>query len=60
MKEVLLLVRYNPDKFIVEMVKSAIKESGGYCPCQIKVKCPCDKFKAIEKGFCHCELYEKV
>lgn len=53
------MVRLNPDKEIVEMVKSAIKESGGYCPCQINAKCPCENFKKIEKGYCHCELYEK-
>lgn len=54
------MVRMNPNPEIVSMVKKAIKDSGGYCPCQVDAKCPCDSFKKLEKGYCHCELYEKV
>lgn len=55
------MVRLNPDKEIVNMVRNALKKSGGFCPCRIgSVPCPCDKFKNLEKGFCNCELYEKI
>lgn len=54
------MVRLNTDKEIVDMVRNALKKSGGFCPCQLGAKCPCDKFKNIEKGFCNCELYEKI
>lgn len=54
------MVRINPDKEIANMVRKALDESGGLCPCQIQTKCPCPKFKSLEKGFCNCEYYEKL
>lgn len=54
-----IMVKLNSNKEIVNMVQTAIKDSGGYCPCQINTKCPCDKFKKQDSGMCYCELYEK-
>lgn len=61
-------IRLNPDKETVEAVRSALKETGGYCPCALtktdNTKCMCKDFREqIAKGIagkCHCELYEGV
>lgn len=61
-------IRVNTDKKIVDAVRSALKETGGYCPCAIfknaDTKCMCRDFREqISKGIpgeCHCGLYEGV
>jgi ferredoxin-thioredoxin reductase catalytic subunit len=65
---VIVRVRFNPDKEIVEAVWSALKETGGYCPCAIvkteDTKCMCKEFREqVAQGIsgkCHCGLYEVV
>lgn len=61
-------IRVNSDKEIVDAVRSALKETGGYCPCAISknddTKCMCRDFREqVSKGIpgeCHCGLYEGV
>jgi ferredoxin-thioredoxin reductase catalytic subunit len=58
----------NSDKEIVDEMRSALKETGGYCPCAIEktddTKCMCKDFREqIAQGIpgkCHCGLYEGV
>lgn len=54
------MIRLNPDKTIVDMVRTALKNNNNKCPCQLGATCPCDSFKAKESGYCNCELYEKL
>jgi ferredoxin-thioredoxin reductase catalytic subunit len=61
-------IRLNPDKETVEAVRSALKETGGYCPCALTktddTKCMCKDFRdQVSRGIlgeCHCGLYEAV
>jgi ferredoxin-thioredoxin reductase catalytic subunit len=61
-------VRLNPDKELVDAMRSALQENDGYCPCAITktddTKCMCKDFRdQIAKGIpgeCHCGLYEGV
>lgn len=58
-------IELNPDKQKVAEIKLLIKQSGGYCPCQLfkteDTKCICKIFKEQkEEGWCHCELYFKT
>ena len=56
----------NEDKNLVDKIRSAIKEKGGYCPCVIgtspESKCMCKDFieNTAAGEFCHCGLYKKV
>lgn len=59
----------NPDESVVMRIKSALKENGGYCPCQIEqtsdTKCLCKDFHdklgdPDFEGYCICGLYNKV
>lgn len=55
----------NPDNEIVKMVREALKDNDGYCPCKIihipENKCMCKDFREQEEeGQCHCGLYIKV
>ena len=59
-------VRLNDDKEMVQKIKEGLKRTGGYCPCRLERteanKCMCEEFKAqIEdpnyEGYCHCLLY---
>ena len=61
-------IRINEDQSVVNAVREALKENGGYCPCRIEktedTKCICkdfrDKIKDPEfEGYCHCTLYYK-
>lgn len=58
------MIKLNPDTEFVSMVRSAIKKNGGFCCCSIakkeETKCPCLAFRQMEKGECHCGLYQKV
>lgn len=56
----IFMIRLNPDKAIVDMVRTALKNNNNKCPCQLGATCPCDSFKAKESGYCNCELYEKL
>lgn len=53
----------NPDNEIVKMVRKALKENDGYCPCKITHiadnKCMCKEFRE-QAGECHCGLYIKI
>lgn len=59
-------IKLNPDDNVVEEVRKALKENGGYCPCAIlkndDTKCMCKDFRdQIAYGIpgqCHCGLYE--
>lgn len=58
------MIWLNEDKKIVEEIRKQLKENDGYCPCALeKTKdtlCMCKDFRLkMEKGFCHCGLYEK-
>lgn len=55
----------NPDNDIYEKVTQAVKDSGGYCPCELtrteNTKCICKSFREQnETGECHCGRYVKV
>lgn len=49
----------NPDADHVRYVRKALKDNGGYCPCQVDktpdTKCPCKDFR--EGRGCDCGLY---
>lgn len=55
----------NKNKSHVNVVREALKENDGYCPCRFykdeDSKCMCKEFREQETpGLCHCGLYEKV
>ena len=54
----------NPDKEQVELIRRALKENDGYCPCRLvrteDTKCICKEFKEQKEGMCHCGLYLKI
>ena len=61
-------IRLNEDRSLVEMLRKAIKENGGYCPCRRTksedTKCICKEFREQMadpdfEGYCHCLLYYK-
>lgn len=56
-------IRLNPDVDMVEEVKKALKETGGYCPCKLQktsdTKCMCKQFREQSSGMCECGLYIK-
>lgn len=59
-----MLIKFNPDKEIVEEIKLRLKETGGYCPCAVfkteDTKCPCKDFREKDTpGECYCGLYVK-
>ena len=63
------MIKFNPDKEIVDMVIEGLKKSGGYSPCRLERteenKCICEEFRRQIKdpdfvGFCHCRLYLKT
>ena len=55
------------DPELVPMIRAALKENDGYCPCihnskgQEKYKCICEDFRKNVPvgGTCHCGLYIK-
>ena len=56
-------IKVNPDKELVEEIRSKLKQNGGYCPCRLNktedTKCICKDFLEQESGECHCGLYIK-
>lgn len=61
----MITVRMNCDSELVMMVRKALKDNDGYCPCAVTkdadTKCMCKDFREqIDKGVpgvCHCGLY---
>ena len=59
-----LKVSLNKDTEVVNNVREALKETNGYCPCEIQqtpdTKCMCKAFREqTTPGRCHCGLYVK-
>lgn len=59
-----MAIRLSDDKEHVELIKAALKENGGYCPCMTTktpdTKCMCKEFREMKSGTCHCGLYVKT
>lgn len=64
----IMAVKYNENKEIVEKIKKGLERSGGYCPCRLERtednKCMCKEFREQIadpnfEGYCHCMLYYK-
>lgn len=59
-----MTIKTNPNREIVDSVRAALKENGGYCPCSLVKdedhKCICKDFIEQGLGPCHCGLYVKV
>lgn len=59
-------VEINSNIEIVNIVKHALAENGGYCPCQLEktfdTKCMCKDFREniVCGEFCMCGLYKKL
>jgi ferredoxin-thioredoxin reductase catalytic subunit len=49
----------NPDKEVVEMIRKGLKQTGGYCPCELEKTqdnvCPCKTYRETDE--CRCGLY---
>ena len=58
------MIKLNPNKALVEEIKTKLKANDGYCPCRITksqdTKCMCKEFREQTSGECHCGLYIKV
>lgn len=59
-----MTIKTNSNREIVDSVRAALKENGGYCPCSLVKdedhKCMCKDFIEQGLGPCHCGLYVKV
>lgn len=60
-----LVAKRNPDTETFELVRNAVLENDGYCPCELQKvpdnKCPCKAFRNQDvPGPCHCGMYIKV
>lgn len=59
-----MTIKTNSNREIVDSVRAALKENGGYCPCSLvkdeEHKCMCKDFIEQGLGPCHCGLYVKV
>lgn len=62
------MVKINPDRNVVKIIKERLEQNDGYCPCATfkddSTKCMCEEFKELIKdpnfkGQCHCGLYIK-
>lgn len=64
LKELMYMIKLNPDNNKVKEIRKALEENDGYCPCRIvkteDTKCICKEFREQQSGYCHCELYYKV
>ena len=58
------MIKLNPNKAVVEEIKTKLKANDGYCTCRITksqdTKCMCKEFREQTSGECHCGLYIKV
>ena len=61
-------VELNTNTELVQEIRQALKENGGFCPCEIEqtpdTKCMCKDFRdkiadPDFEGWCHCKLYYK-
>lgn len=55
----------NKDEKRVAMIREALRNNQGYCPCSLiksdDTECMCKEFREQDTpGLCHCGLYEKV
>ena len=59
-----MAIKLSEDKEHVELIKAALKENGGYCPCMTTktpdTKCMCKEFREMKSGTFHCGLYVKT
>ena len=59
-------VELNTNAEVVQEIRQALKENGGFCPCEIEqtpdTKCMCKDFREnVAAGeYCHCGLYKKI
>lgn len=57
-------IQLSQNKEVVEQVKKALFENGGFCPCKLEktpdTKCICLEFRELEEGECHCGLFVKT
>ena len=57
-------ISINSDPAVVEKIRRALNENGGYCPCKLartpETKCICEDFRRMKEGTCHCGLYTKT
>ena len=59
-------VQLNTNTELVQEIRQALKENGGFCPCEIEqtpdTKCMCKDFREnVAVGeYCHCGLYKKI
>lgn len=59
-------VELNTNAEVVQEIRQALKENGGFCPCEIEqtpdTKCMCKDFREnVAVGeYCHCGLYKKI
>lgn len=61
----MLKIIKNPDIEIYDEVTRAVRDNGGYCPCELikndDTKCMCKTFKEQEtQGECHCGRFVKI
>jgi ferredoxin-thioredoxin reductase catalytic subunit len=57
-------IKKNSDNAKYEEITQAVKDNGGYCPCELEknedTKCMCKAFKeSKDKGECHCGRFVK-
>lgn len=60
-------IHVSDNKEIVEVIREALRQNDGYCPCVYESKgkeeyrCPCQRFReeAYIGDTCHCGLYVK-
>ena len=57
------MIKLNPDKTVVKLIREGLKATDGYCPCRPvhteDTKCMCKEFREQSRGMCHCGLYIK-
>lgn len=60
----MIKIMVNEDRELVQLIRSRLKENGGYCPCALEkndeTKCMCKEFRDKAEGYCHCGLYIKI
>lgn len=58
------MITKTPDLEYRSIMKKALKENNGYCPCKLERipdnKCMCKEFKEQVEGWCTCGLYLKT
>lgn len=58
------MISKTPDLEYRTIMKKALKENNGYCPCKLERipdnKCMCKEFREQAEGWCTCGLYLKI